>query len=200
MARMASSSWSALFAVAETQQGLFTAEQAREAGLSPQSIDRASEAGSGRIARVRRGIYRFVQYPAADRYQEDLVVLWLWSEQTAVFSHETALVLHDLSDALPALVHLTVPASWVGRRIQVPDNVAMHYSDVSPQDKWWCGAVPVTSPRRTICDVALALGSWETVDLSVRQAIRRGLASPAELAPAVVYLAKQAGLPTEATS
>ena len=29
-----------------------------------------------------------------------------------VFSHDTALALHELSDALPARAHLTLPASW----------------------------------------------------------------------------------------
>ena len=28
--------------------------------------------------------------------------VWLWSEQAGVFSHQTALALHDLSDILPA--------------------------------------------------------------------------------------------------
>lgn len=55
---------------------------------------------------MRRAVYRVVGSPASEN--ADLIVLWLWGEQAGVCSHETALALHDLSDALPGEVHLTV--------------------------------------------------------------------------------------------
>src|SRR5208337_2168977 len=51
---------------------------------------------SGRVTRVRRGVYRLVHFPAGEH--ENLAVLWLWSERMGVFSHHTALALHGLSD------------------------------------------------------------------------------------------------------
>ncbi len=44
---------------------------------------------------MRRGVYRLVHFPVGDH--EDLTAVWLWSEREGVFSHETALALHDLS-------------------------------------------------------------------------------------------------------
>ena len=92
--------WDSLFSTASGQDGHFTTAQAAEAGYSPQLL--AKHLKAGRIRRVRRGVYRVVHYPAAEH--EDLVVLWLWSDRTGVFSHETALFLHDLSDALPTIL------------------------------------------------------------------------------------------------
>lgn len=59
------------------------------------------------MLRVRRGVYRLVHFPAGDH--EDLTAVWLWSQHEGVFSHETALALHDLSDVLPSRAHLTLP-------------------------------------------------------------------------------------------
>ena len=73
---------------------------------------------AARIRRVRRGVYRLVHFPMSD--EEHLVQCWLWAAQAGVFSHETALVYHDLSDVLPTHVHLTVPEEWRGRWLRVP--------------------------------------------------------------------------------
>ena len=104
--------WESLFGVAQAQSGYFTTRQAATAGYSPQLLRRYL--GNGKMARVRRGVYRLVHFPAGEH--EDLVTLWLWSDQAGVFSHQTALALHDLSDALPSKVHMTIPKSWWRRR------------------------------------------------------------------------------------
>lgn len=186
-------SWDALHAVAESQQGVFTAEQAAEAGFSSQLLNKHLH--SGNLERVRRGIYRLSRFPAAQRAQEDLVVAWLWSGQAGVLSHETALQLHELSDALPAHIHLTLPASWASRRVQAPELVQLYYADLGPSERTWVGSVPVTTPGRTIVDVATAHGDATVIDAAIRQVLRRDLASLPDLAPAVAYLAGGAGPP-----
>ncbi len=100
-AASSSPDWDHLFEIAAAQDGLFTTRQAAAAGYSPQLI--AHHLSAGRMVRVRRGVYRIVHFPAGDH--EDLTAVWLWSEQEGVFSHQTALALHDLSDVLPAQVH-----------------------------------------------------------------------------------------------
>ena len=113
--------WDHLFEIGAAQEGLFTARQAAEAGYSPQLL--AHHLGAGRMSRVRRGVYRIVHFPAGDH--EDLTAIWLWSDREGVFSHQTALALHDLSDVLPAQVHLTLPEGWRKRRLRVPDGVVV---------------------------------------------------------------------------
>jgi len=105
------------------------------------------------------------------------VVLWLWSEQEGVFSHETALALHDLSDILPSRVHLTLPASWRRRRLRVPRGLVLHFADIGERDRSSFDAVPVTAPRRTLEDCIEAHVEPRLVGQAIPQARRRGLIS-----------------------
>lgn len=169
--------WNRLFETAMGQGGHFTTEQAGEAGYSPQLL--AHHVRAGRVLRVQRGIYRLVHFPADPH--EDLVVAWLWSERAGVVSHQTALALHGLSDVLPAHVHLTLPHAWQARRFRVPPHVVLHHADVAPEDRTWFGAVPITSPRRTLNDCAREELSPELLRAAARQALRRGLVTATEL-------------------
>lgn len=165
--------WDALFTAAQAQGGYFTTAQAAAAGYSPPLLHKylANE----KVARVRRGIYRLVHFPAGEH--EDLVALWLWAEQAGVFSHETALALHDLSDALPSKAHMTIPMNWRRRRLRVPAGLVLHYADLDDVDRVWFSAVPVTSPRRTLRDCVEANASPDLVRQAVHEARRRGLIS-----------------------
>jgi predicted transcriptional regulator of viral defense system len=163
-------SWDRLFEFAVGQDGHFTTKQAALAGYSPQLLLKYLK--NGRIIRVLRGIYRIVHFPAGDH--EDLTTIWLWSEQKGVVSHETALMLHDLSDALPRKAHLTVPASWAKRRLRVPTGVALYHDDVPKQERVELGAIPMTNVRRTLIDCANAHVSGELIEAALRQALARG--------------------------
>jgi len=165
--------WDALFAVAGSQMGYFTTQQAATAGYSPQLLHKYLE--NGKVSRVRRGIYRLVHFPASEH--EELVMLWLWAGRVGVFSHETALALHDLSDALPSRVDMTVPQSWRRRRLRVPDGLELHFADLGGTDRASFSAVPVTTPASTLRDCIEADVSADLVRQGVRQARQRGLIS-----------------------
>jgi len=169
--------WDRLFETAGAQEGYFTTRQAADAGYSTQLL--LKHVRAGRIGRTQRGIYRLVHFPAGEH--EELVIAWLWSERAAVVSHQSALSLHGLSDALPARVHLTLPSAWRPRRFGVPADVVLHYGDVPPEDRAWFGAVPATSPRRTLNDCAREGLSPELLRQAARQALRRGLVVKGEL-------------------
>lgn len=169
--------WDRLFETAVAQDGHFTTRQAAEAGYSPQLLGHHVRAG--RMLRVRRGIYRLVHFPAGDH--EDLTAIWLWTEQAGVFSHQTALALHDLSDVLPAQVHVTLPAPWQPRRLRVPTGVVVHYAHVPPTDQGWFGPVPVTTPLRTLADCAAAHLAPELLRGAALDALARGLVARHEL-------------------
>jgi predicted transcriptional regulator of viral defense system len=114
-----------------------------------------------------------VHFPPGDH--EDLVVVWLWSDRVGVFSHETVLALHQLSDVLPAKMHLTLPASWKVRRLQVPAGVVLHFADLDAADRAWAGAVQLTTPARTVLDCAAAGVSPELVKQAIDEGLHRGL-------------------------
>jgi len=163
--------WDTLFETSVEQEGHFTTAQAAAAGFSPQLLTKHLKAG--RIRRVRRGIYRMVHYPAGDN--EDLVVCWLWSNREGLFSHETALALHDLSDALPAVIHMTLPMSWASRRLRVPDGTVLHHADIPGEDRTWLASVPLTTPARTLLDCAAESAPPDLVRQAYDEGRHRGL-------------------------
>ena len=167
-----------LFGVAVGQAGYFTASQANEAGYSLQLLQHHLKRGS--LERAGRGIFRFVRFPASD--EEGFVVPWLWSEQRGVISHESALQLHDLADALPARVHLTLPAADAGRRLRIPTNVAVAYADVPVGDIVQRGPVPVTSALRTLRDCITAHVTPEWLQQAIDRGLRRRLFARDDLA------------------
>lgn len=171
-------SWQSLYDTAASQEGLFTTRQAAAAGYSDPLLAHYQKVGQ--IARIRRGIYRLVHFPSGE--QEELVTAWLWTEAMGVLSHQTALALQGLSDALPGQIHLTLPLKWRQRRLRVPDGLVLHYADVPSQDRSWNGAVPVTSTRRTLNDCAFEGLSPDLLRQATKQALTRGLVTKAELA------------------
>lgn len=170
--------WPTLYDIAASQEGLFTTQQAASAGYSPPLL--AHHQKAGRIARIRRGIYRIVHFPPGDH--EELVAAWLWAEQAGVFSHQTALSLHGLSDTLPAHIHLSLPLSWRQRRFRVPEGIVLHHADVPFRERSWVGPVSVTSPGRTLNDCARAGLSPDLLRQAAKQALHRGLVTRGELA------------------
>lgn len=171
-------SWNHLYEIAAGQEGLFTTAQASAAGYSPELLIHHCHAG--RLRRVRRGIYRLTHFPAGEH--EDLMTVWLWSERRGIFSHQTALFLHQLSDVLPGRVHITLPAGWRRRRFRVPAGVILHHSDVDKVERAWVGSVPVTGPLRTLTDCAAANLPPDLLEQAVQDALSRGLVTNAELA------------------
>lgn len=160
-----------LNAIAYRQAGYFTAAQAVEVGYSHQAQKHHADAGNW--DRVGRGLFRLAAWPDGP---EDAYVPWgLWARGRATVSHATALRVHDLSDADPAQIHLTVPPGFRGHR----DEVVLHRaplrrSEVEERDGW-----RVTTPVRTVVDCADA-GSdggagQEVLDAAVAETLERGL-------------------------
>ena len=169
--------WDRLFEVASEQAGYVTNAQAAEAGYSLPLLQ--FYVHKGRLERVQRGVLRLVHYPPGDN--EDLVPLWLWSEQEGVFSHETALMLHSLSDALPAKRHMTVPTGWSKRRLRLPKGLVLHFAEIPKGARTWLGPVPLTTPLRTVADCASADVADDLVRQAVQQGARRGMFDRAEV-------------------
>jgi predicted transcriptional regulator of viral defense system len=168
--------WDLLHGFAAAQSGHFTLDQAEEAGFSGPSLSYHVRAGN--LLRPTRGVYRLARFPPGEH--EDLVAPWLASAGEGVFSHETALSLHRLSDALPSRHHLTLPPRW--RRRVLPGPLALHFADVAPGDRAWFGPVRVTTPARTLLDCIAGAVSPEVVGQAFREAQARGLLADDALA------------------
>ncbi len=164
----------ALYAVATTQGGYFTAKQAGAAGYGIRHLDYHTKRGN--FERVSHGLYRLPTIPLSEH--DDLIRLSLWSRDRsgrpqAVASHDTALELHQLSDVLPTKIHLTVPRSF---RKALPAGTVLHKASLEARDiQEWTG-FRVTSPQRTLLDVAAGQSiSKEQLDRAVQEAVERGL-------------------------
>jgi predicted transcriptional regulator of viral defense system len=160
------SSREVLYALAVTRSGWIIAAEANDAGVSRQQLARYAE--SGVLRRSRYGIYRFRDFPAQPF--EDVIEACLWAGPKAAASHETALAIYGLGDAMPASIHITVPHRLRKRRSGLIVHVApREVVDVETRD-----GVPITSAVRTIRDIA-AISTIQDVASIVREAEERGL-------------------------
>lgn len=174
-----------LFELAEQQQGFFTAKQAKAAGFAENTHPYHVQAGNW--IREHRGIYRLTLFPAPDR--PDLVLWSLWSRNRqeqieGVYSHQTALSLHDLSDLNPAKLHMTVPAHF-RRNSAIPGILVLHYCDLPKRDMQSAPGYKFTRPLRTILDLVEA-GTVERTFIrqALLQAVDRGLITRQQLGSA----------------
>src|ERR1700687_123623 len=179
-----------LYEIAEDQQGFFTTKEAKAAGFAENTHPYHVQAGNW--IREHRGIYRLASFPRGER--PDLMLWSLWSRNRGeaaqgVYSHQTALSLHDLSDVMPAKLHMTVPRSF-RRNSEIPHVLVLHFADLPQSDIGVAHGVRVTRPIRTILDV---LEGGEVPPATLRQALRealqRGLIRRSEIAEARKLLA-----------
>jgi predicted transcriptional regulator of viral defense system len=168
----------ALHRLAYSQEGMFTARQAQARGYSAQLL--AHHARTGRFARVRRGLYRLSDYPTGEHEEIRAAWLTLGTDRTVV-SHESALVLHELSDVLPDTVHLLV--SREHRGIRPPAGVTLHTATAAiPDDEITTrNGIRVSTPSQAIADAAGSGTAPEQIQMAIRQALQQGRTTPSQL-------------------
>jgi predicted transcriptional regulator of viral defense system len=170
-----------LVALAEDQDGLLTADQARKAGFTNSVLARLVQ--RGRIERTARGVYRVPYIPPGRFSQHREAVLWAKANRgpsDVALSHATALVVYGISDANPQLIHLTVPRSARLRR-QKPKGVVVHRQDLSPEEITVEEGIPLTTISRTVADLLHSKGRIDLVRQAIADARHAGLISDAQV-------------------
>lgn len=159
-----------LHQVAFRQAGYFTAGQAKSVGYSYQAqkyhVDR------GNWVRIDRGLLRLAEWPhdADDDYAR-----WsTWSEGRGVISHHSASLVHDIGDLDPALVHMILPPPATRGTV---DGVALHTATLAAEDVASRNTFRVTTPTRTVLDLAAADITQEALDTVLADAVDRGMVS-----------------------
>ena len=140
-----------LYDIADSQCGMFTAKQAASVGYS--SRVQTYHVQREDWQREWRGIYRLRFYPHVG--PSDLMTWYLWSydrsgKPEGVFSHDTALELHELSTWSGNRVHMTVPKGFK-RRI-IPKALRLHPGELRHFEITSASHVPVTTATRTILE------------------------------------------------
>lgn len=144
-----------LYAIADSQCGMFTAKQAASVGYSTRV--QSYHVQTADWLREWRGIYRLRFYPCAG--PTDLMTWYLWScDQSGtpegVYSHDTALELHELSTWGGVKLHMTVPKNF--KRRVIPKALRLHTGDLRHFEITRINHVPVTTATRTLLDLLQA--------------------------------------------
>lgn len=150
---------------ASIRLGLFTLEDALDAGLSRGALTRASAAG--RYVRILPRVFRLPGPPLTWRQKVMAVTMWCGG----VASHETAGHLHGFEGCDAGLIHVTVARP---RRAPWPE-VRVHVSTHRPSaDLTLCGSIPVTTASRTLGDLGAVMNE-DAVEIALEDALRRRL-------------------------
>jgi predicted transcriptional regulator of viral defense system len=156
-----------LFRLATEQAGYFSAAQARELGYSYQAQAHHVEAGNW--VRIERGVFRLTDWVTG---VHDEFAMWtLWSRGKAVVSHESALAVHGIGEFEAARVHLTVPRNF---RMTYP-ALALHRHELPETDSEQRVGFRITTPLRTIIDVASQSPDEEQLGRAIEEAANAGL-------------------------
>ncbi len=110
-----------------------------------------------------------MQFPGSP--YEDLFVAWLRTGPDSVISHESALAVYELSDVLPAEVHVIVPRTASRRR----RGIRLHTNRLRTDEVTQRAGLPITTAARTIADVIASGLAQEQVGQAIEEALRRGL-------------------------
>jgi very-short-patch-repair endonuclease len=176
------------WALARNQHGLVSRRQLLSLGWSTKAIRHRISAG--RLHPVRRGVYA-VGRPELTTEGEWMAAVLLCGAG-ALISHRTALEGWGICKQQPSggQIHVSVPASRrpAGERIRVHRAAHLPASDRRRRN-----GVPITSPIRTLIDVATDLTPGE-LDQAISQADNLGLASPLSLRRAVEARRGQRGV------
>jgi len=162
-----------LYQIAEDQAGYFSLAQAQDLGLRRNQIYRDLQ--RGKFARAKRGVYRFVQFPAS-RF-EGIHIAVLGASPEAVVGFQTALHVFGLSDLIPDEIHLILPATSSRRRpgIRV-HTIQLGYGDVTQFE-----GLSITTVDKTIVDCAFAHVDDIHIRLAIHQSLQRGMTTKQKL-------------------
>ena len=135
----------------EEQKGLLRTEQAIAAGISKPVFYRY--VCEKNLERAAHGIYM-----AKDTWLDQMYLLHLRFSQ-AVFSHETALFFHDLTDREPMQYTVTVKTGYNPTKLKEEGTqvftikASLHETGIITMKTSFGNDVPVYDMERTICDI-----------------------------------------------
>ena len=145
-----------LVGVATGNHGFITTETAAAAGVDPARLP--VMLARGQLERFGRSLYRIPQLPIGEH--DDLTGAVMRVGHGAVVSHGSALFLHGLTDAQPAIIEVTVPAAARVRRGGL-DGIKVSRANLTPEDLVSIEGIATTTISRTRSD-CLAAGNRPT--------------------------------------
>ena len=142
--------------------GTITTAEANAAGISNEGLRRL--VASGDLERASHGVYI-----SPETFLDKMFVLQKRLSKV-IFSHETALFLHDLTDRDPVYYTVTVPTGYEVKRLKAEGNRVfyikreLHELGATSMTTMFGNKVTAYNPERTICD---CLRSRKQMDIAV---------------------------------
>lgn len=160
--------------LSQQQAGVFTLAQARERGLTARTVQR--RASRGLYERVAEGVYRDIAVPESERSRRFAALLGIGRD--ALLARETAGAVHGLGSTPESpVVHLLVGCSCPHR---MPGVVVHRSLTLRGRHATMVDGYPITTPARTLCDLAAVSGPIRLRRL-VAEAVRRDLTTAGQL-------------------
>jgi predicted transcriptional regulator of viral defense system len=135
----------------QKNNGILEAKKAAEAGIDNKVLQRMAE--KGLIERIGQGLYLDANF------MEDEYVVAQYRCRKGVFSHETALYFHDLSDRTPLQLMMTIPAGYNTRLLKETDKYKFFYCKkdyyevgITQAKTTYGNLITLYDKERTICD------------------------------------------------
>ncbi len=145
----------ALTSLFKMNHGYFTTGQAARKGIGSWTLTRLVQ--QGKIMRLAQGLY------AQPDVMPDPIVVAQHRCAQGVFSHETALYLHGLSDRVPLQMMMTIPSGWNSPLLKDP-GMMFFYSRSAWFEVGLTMVPTLAGPQvrcydveRTLCDCIRAL-------------------------------------------
>ncbi|MDR1078477.1 MAG: hypothetical protein LBL55_07450 [Propionibacteriaceae bacterium] len=160
-----------LWDVAVEQYGYVTALNAHDLGVPVVELGKMSARGG--LERVSQGLYRFPEWPVSGNDHLMEAVLWT-RDRRAALSHETALVVHELSDVNPDKTHVTISKKRKLRRQDAPPALELHYQDLDDGQIGWWERIPTVTVATAIDQCVDARVRPDLVLQAIDQAGRAG--------------------------
>ena len=134
---------------------IITNKEAEKLGYTRRNLSELTK--RGQIERLRPGLYQL-----KGKVIDDFVLISSNSNRI-IFSHQTALYLHDLSDRTPNVFHISVPQGYNASHIKKRyEDLQVHYVK---KDLYELGKTEIKSPQgnlipvydidQTICDIII---------------------------------------------
>jgi very-short-patch-repair endonuclease len=171
-----------VYDVMSRQLGVITKAQASGCGVSASALSR--RVASGEWARVFPGIYRTTAAPIAQR--QSALAAALWGGDEALVSHGTAAALWEFESGRSSRLELWVPYE---RSIRSSEIIVHRGTRLDRADRTMLGGIPITTPTRTLIDVAGRLEDHRLLSV-LEDLIRRDMVRADRLAARLRALRK----------
>ena len=171
----------------DTKNGLILTKDVVEAEIPRQFLSNFVK--EGKLERVAHGVYL-----SPDAFDDEMYVIQVTSRR-AIFSHETALYLHDLTDRDPIEWVVTLPSGYNGSKLKENGvkvyfiKKEIHDLGVVESKTAYGRPILIYNKERTICDIVRSRNNMDVAILN--EGIKRYIVSKDKNIPLLMRYSKK---------